>query len=108
MNMDACTDDQKVNIKKFQEMGASALEANVTQEVKVLQEATQQHDSEIKRLTDEFDAFKTEKTGMISMMKAAFSFSWRCEGRTLRRKGVDIRSLLLQGQTGDRLFHLSA
>jgi protein disulfide-isomerase-like protein len=71
LNMDVCTDDQKVSIKKFQEMGASALDANVTKEVKALQDATEQHDSEIKRLTDEFDAIKKEKAGMISMMKAS-------------------------------------
>jgi hypothetical protein len=71
LNLDACTDDQKVKISTFQALSASALDANIAQEVKVLQDATTQHDSEIKRLTDEFDAFKKEKAGMISMMKAS-------------------------------------
>jgi protein disulfide-isomerase-like protein len=71
LNMDACNDDQKVKITTFQEMGASALDAIIAEEVKVLQDTTKQYESEIERLNDEFNVFKKEKAGLISMMKAS-------------------------------------
>lgn len=70
-NIDLCDDDKKAEIKKFQEMSASDLDALIEAEEKKLEDAEEDFKAEVQKLQDRYQALSTEKDEKTEAVKAA-------------------------------------
>jgi len=68
-NLDLCDDDKKAEIKKFQEMGQEALEAEVEKLDKQITDAEETFNSELKKLQDSYEKLQKDKEDSIEEAK---------------------------------------
>lgn len=68
-NLDLCDDDKKAEIKKFQELGQEALEAEVEKLDKQIVDAEETFNSELKKLQDNYEKLQKDKEDSIEEAK---------------------------------------
>jgi len=70
-NIDLCDDDKKAEIKKFQDMPTSELDALIEAEEKKLEDAEEEFKAAVQELQDKYQSLSTEKDEKTEAVKAA-------------------------------------
>jgi len=80
-NLDICSDDQKKEIKKYEEMSAGDLDLFISGAKSQLASAEKAHEAEVQALQDAFAAVKQKESATIGLMQTVKVASTKKEAK---------------------------